>query len=79
MGVRGIRIGQAAEDHCRGDERAGPAHAEEREVQREHAEQDAQEPRLHRRVPSRRHHGRRRNARPRRRGDFRARAKAVRR
>ena len=32
------------EDHCRGDERAGPAHAEKREVRREHAEQDAQEP-----------------------------------
>ena len=79
VGVYGIRVGQAAEDHCRGDERAGPAHAEEREVQREHAEQDAQEPRLHRRVPPRRHHGRRRNARPCRRGDFRARAKAVRR
>lgn len=62
-----------------GDERAGPAHAEEREVQREHAEQDAQEPRLYRRVSPRRHRGRGRNARPCRQGDFRQGAKAVRR
>lgn len=57
----------------------GPAHAEEREVQREHAEQDAQEPRLYRRVSPRRHRGRGRNARPCRQGDFRQGAKAVRR
>lgn len=77
VGVQGIRIGQAAEDHCRGDERAEPAHAEEREVQREHAEQDAQEPRLHRRVSPRRHRGRGRNARPCRQGDFRQGAKGF--
>lgn len=77
--VRGVRRGQGDADHLRRAERPGAAHHAGREVRREDDEQDAPEPRLHRRVPPWRHRGRGRHARAGGRGDLREGAAEVRR